>query len=340
MNFGYALGKGLEAGANAGAQVMDNTMREQAEVRAADRRLADRERLMAAQELMNIRAGERAQSYKVDDETRADARLTDPERAKKIAQAGEAGANIKAQGEIDRTIDLAGNQSYLSAARKLKQNEQITSPAQALALESAKLDLESKKTLLVKQDALRAAMASGDKKEEERLVREIAVLSGKSIDPTVKDFTEREKARAHGLEATLRDPDATPEEKKAARAELDRLTAPPGTKAADPLAALGEQIKALQAKKATPAAKPLMDVAREANAAEPNLYDRSGQAARGAAEDKRAEELAALKARADADPDVVALRRRRAQVAQSGDPREINKIVGEIQQIMKQRYGL
>jgi len=274
MNFGYALGKGLEAGANAGAQVMDNTMREQAEVRAADRRLADQKRLMAAQEMMAIRAGERAQAFKIGDETRADARLTDADRAKKIAQAGEAAAGVKAQGEIDRTVELAGNQSYLNAARKLKQNEQITSPAQALALEAAKQDLEQRKTLLVKQDALRNAMQTGDKAEQERLVKEIAVLNGNGIDPSGKDFTDREKARAHALEATLRDPDAAPEEKAQARRDLMTLTAPKGGEAAGGNtldAQLRAQIAAAAAaKKGAPpppaAPKPLLQQAKDAKA--------------------------------------------------------------------------
>jgi len=356
MNFGYALGKGLEAGANAGAQVMDNTMREQAEVRAADRRLADQERLMAAQEMMAIRAGERAQAFKIGDETRADARLTDADRAKKIAQAGEAAAGVKAQGEIDRTVELAGNQSYLNAARKLKQNEQITSPAQALALEAAKLDLEQRKTLLVKQDALRNAMQTGDKAEQERLVKEIAVLNGKGIDPSGKDFTDREKALAHALEATLRDPDAAPEEKAQARRDLMTLTAPKGGEAAGGNtldAQLRAQIAAAAAAKkgapppppATqpPAApsveKPLLQKARE-SAADESLYERSGQAAKGAAADKAAAERAQRKAAAEADPDIIALRQKRAQVARSGDPREGNKIVSQIEQILKQRYDL
>lgn len=349
MNFGYALGKGLEAGANAGAQVMDNTMREQAEMRAADRRLADQERLMAAQEMMAIRAGERAQAFKVDDETRADARLTDADRAKKIAMAGEAAAGVKAQGEIDRTVELAGNQSYLNAARKLKQNEQITSPAQALALEAARLDLDQRKTLIAKQNALRNAMQTGDKAEQDRLVKEIAVLTGKGIDPTTKDFTEREKARAHALEATIKDIDATPEEKAQARKELMSLTAPKGDAAAGGNtldAQLRAQIAAVAAAKngggQTPAAsteKPLLQKAREA-APDESLYVRSGQAAKGAAADKAAEELASRKAAAEADPDIIALRQKRAQVARSGDPRDGNKIVGQIEQLLKQRYGL
>lgn len=348
MNFGYALGKGLEAGANAGAQVMDNTMREQAEMRAADRRLADQERLMAVQEMMAIRAGERAQAFKVDDEKRADARLTDADRAKKIAMAGEAAAGVKAKGEIDRTIDLAGNQSYLNAARKLKQNEQITSPAQALALEAAQIDLNQRKALIATQDALRHAMKAGDAKETERLVREIAVMVGKG-DPVNKDFTEREKSRAHALEATLRDPDATPEEKAQARRDLMTLTAPKGGETADGNtldAQLRAQIAAVAAAKngggQTPAAsteKPLLQKAREA-APDESLYVRSGQAAKGAAADKAAEELASRKAAAEADPDIIALRQKRAQVARSGDPRDGNKIVGQIEQLLKQRYGL
>lgn len=104
MNFGYALGKGLEAGANAGAQVMDNTMREQAEMRAADRRLADQERLMAAQEMMLIRAEDR--KFLQD---------SDPKRQSLLGRAQAAAASQKAAGARGDVIAAGTDPTYLGA---------------------------------------------------------------------------------------------------------------------------------------------------------------------------------------------------------------------------------
>lgn len=61
-NFGYALAKGLEGGANAIGLLADQKIREDADARAADRALANQERLMAAQEMMKQRAKEWDQS--------------------------------------------------------------------------------------------------------------------------------------------------------------------------------------------------------------------------------------------------------------------------------------
>jgi hypothetical protein len=59
MNWGYALAQGGAAAAGAGADLADKQLKEEAEMRAADRKLADQERLLAIQEAMKNRAAER-----------------------------------------------------------------------------------------------------------------------------------------------------------------------------------------------------------------------------------------------------------------------------------------
>lgn len=59
-DWGYALGQGIGAGAKSASGIIDSQLKEEAELRAADRQLDYQQRLMAAQELMQERAREHA----------------------------------------------------------------------------------------------------------------------------------------------------------------------------------------------------------------------------------------------------------------------------------------
>lgn len=57
-DWGYALGQGIGAGAKSASGILDSQIKEEADIRAADRKLEMEQRLLAAQELMNDRARE------------------------------------------------------------------------------------------------------------------------------------------------------------------------------------------------------------------------------------------------------------------------------------------
>ena len=59
MNWAYAMSQGAAHAAGAAADIADRQMKEEAEMRAADRKLSDQERLLAIQDAMKTRAAER-----------------------------------------------------------------------------------------------------------------------------------------------------------------------------------------------------------------------------------------------------------------------------------------
>lgn len=83
MNWGYALSQGGAAAMGAGADLADRQLKEEAEARAADRKLADTERLLAIQEAMKNRAAERFSAV-----ARTKAGEEVPQQPKSVAETG------------------------------------------------------------------------------------------------------------------------------------------------------------------------------------------------------------------------------------------------------------
>ncbi len=99
-NWGYAIAQGIGAGAQSASGMLDAKMKEDADVRAADRKLAIEERLMASREAMEARADERRNKYNTDSQERGFTHSKEMQAGSQEFSAAESEKNREQQGML------------------------------------------------------------------------------------------------------------------------------------------------------------------------------------------------------------------------------------------------
>lgn len=193
-NIGYALSQGLAAGAKSGSGLLSQSIQEDADMRAANRRLADQERLLAIQESMQARAAER--NERIRQQGRA-ADFTFDTNPNNVQARGEAESSMlrvtgQARNEVEREEEIRrGNDpKYLGAKRNMAAAGQA--PERAGVAEGRGLENEIKRMQLddLKKDRdlveeYRKPDTSPERKKqiiEER--QALAAKAGKAASPT------------------------------------------------------------------------------------------------------------------------------------------------------------
>ncbi len=118
LNWAQALAQGGAAMAGAGAELADKQLKEEAEMRAADRKLSDAERLLAIQDAMKNRAAERFSSV-----VKAKAGEEVPQEAASVSQTG---LTPESRGVVGKTEDgkdvISGFQGSPETIQKIVEN--------------------------------------------------------------------------------------------------------------------------------------------------------------------------------------------------------------------------
>lgn len=216
MNWAYAMSQGAAAAAGAGADMIDRQMKEDAEARAADRKLQDAERLMAIQEAMKNRAAERFASV-----ARTKAGEEVPTEAPSVAQTGLTSGSAQSVGLKDGIQgDASVVQDIVKRAQETLKNpsatdeqkmhakgiiEQISSQAEAQGTLNAK-SVEGKTRKRSWSEAIQAA------REETSLNDPGAFMAGEAMfgadrkaDLEEKKLQSREKLEKEKLEENKRE---------------------------------------------------------------------------------------------------------------------------------------
>jgi len=173
-DWAYGLSQGIAAGARAGGGLIDASLKEEADVRAADKRLADAERLAAAQEAMQERIAESAYQRQQRPSEAAGALLRDA-NAPVAADPEYKGPAVNVSGTPDEVrAKLAAIPDPAERAIALQSYEQQ---------EAAKAAAVGKTRAPTRDEQIKAAMEAALQKGDAVSYERLKVLAGDKYMP-------------------------------------------------------------------------------------------------------------------------------------------------------------
>jgi phage FluMu protein gp41 len=158
MGLLYALSKGVAAAAKTGSDFAGQQLKEEAEARAADRKLKDAERLMAIQEAANARAEERRETLRRGGMQHDLEFKTNPDNVQAVANAEVQKHGVIAPGKAA----VESSPQMLAAKRSIAQAGHIDSPLSLAQAAKLNQDLKGDKELQELYSQLDAAVEAND----------------------------------------------------------------------------------------------------------------------------------------------------------------------------------
>lgn len=174
-DWAYGLAQGIGAGARAGSGLIDASLKEEADIRAADKRLADAERLQAAQEAMQERIAENAYQRQQRPNMAAGELLRDAANAEVAASSEYSGPAVNVTGTPDEVrAKLSAIPDPVERAKALQAYEQQ---------EAAKVAAEGKTRAPTRDEAIKAAMDAAIQKGDAVSYERLRTLAGDKYVP-------------------------------------------------------------------------------------------------------------------------------------------------------------